>query len=227
VNEKAIWDFLMEKTNNPYGTAAIMGNLMAESSLNPLNATGTKNPSYTQDVDNGIIDFVGDNVAYGIAQWRYWSRKEKLLELSKKKRKSVGDLSLQLEFLWSELQSHKTALNAVLTATDIRTPSDIFMLKYEKPGNTGEKARQKRATYAHQYFNSFAKNPDTKPGYHQVTATANVNIRLGNDTSYDKAGVLRAGYSAQWVATSENNWYAIKYEDKVCWVSGEFAKLTQ
>ena len=36
-----IWDFLYSRICNPYGVAALMGNLEAESSLNPFNATGT------------------------------------------------------------------------------------------------------------------------------------------------------------------------------------------
>ena len=35
--EKTIWDYLIGKINNPYGVAALMGNLYAESALRPSN----------------------------------------------------------------------------------------------------------------------------------------------------------------------------------------------
>ena len=35
--EEKIWNFLREKIINEYGTAGLMGNLYAESGLNPLN----------------------------------------------------------------------------------------------------------------------------------------------------------------------------------------------
>ena len=40
MDAKVIWNYLIDRINNPYGVAAVMGNLMAESSLNPANATG-------------------------------------------------------------------------------------------------------------------------------------------------------------------------------------------
>ena len=35
--EEKIWNFLKEKIINEYGVAGLMGNLYAESALNPLN----------------------------------------------------------------------------------------------------------------------------------------------------------------------------------------------
>lgn len=37
MNEKAIWDFLKKQGLNNYGIAGLMGNLYAESALNPGN----------------------------------------------------------------------------------------------------------------------------------------------------------------------------------------------
>lgn len=162
MNEKVIWDFLYAKINNTYGVAALMGNLFAESSLNPINATGNKggltNEQYTAAVDEHKNEnFVTDNVAYGLVQWRYHTRKKGLLDLAVKKNTSVGNLNTQLEYLWTELQSYKTAFNAVCAATDIRTASDVVMLKYEKPGNTSEAAKKKRAEYGQKYYDMFAE----------------------------------------------------------------------
>ena len=60
MNEKRIWDFLMARLGNAFGTAGLMGNLYAESALNPKNLQNTyekklgmTDNSYTAAVDNG------------------------------------------------------------------------------------------------------------------------------------------------------------------------------
>ena len=79
MNDKTIWDFLLRQIRNEYGVAAIMGNLMAESTLNPACATGkNKTTNYVADADAGLVNFTGDKVAFGIAQWCVASRKTKL-----------------------------------------------------------------------------------------------------------------------------------------------------
>ena len=99
MNEKVIWDFLIQKTNNPYGTAAIMGNLMAESSLNPLCTNGVKDgQQYAIDADHDLIDFAHDGKAFGLVQWCSWSRKQALLDYAKHKGYSVGGIVTQLEY---------------------------------------------------------------------------------------------------------------------------------
>ena len=82
-NEKIIWDYLKAKGLNDYGTAGLMGNLFAESALNPKNLQNTYEKSlkltdaeYTKKVDDGsYTNFVNDKAGYGLAQWTYWSRK--------------------------------------------------------------------------------------------------------------------------------------------------------
>ena len=163
MNENKIWNFLIEKIKNPYGVAALMGNLFAESSLNPVCACNIKkhgltNVSYTAIADSGVNDnFITDKIAYGIAQWCYHTRKKGLLELARKKNKSVGDIDIQLEYLWTELQAYKTVLNALLNAKSIREASDVVLLKYEKPSNKSEAIKEKRASYGQKYFNQFSE----------------------------------------------------------------------
>lgn len=141
-----------------------MGNLFAESSLNPVLANNIKkkgltNLEYTAIADSGINNsFVTDKIAYGLAQWCYHTRKKALLELARSRKVSVGNLELQLDYLWQELQSYKTVLNALLSATSIREASDIVLLKYEKPANKSEAVKIKRAGYGQKYYEMFALN---------------------------------------------------------------------
>ena len=233
MNEKIIWDFLLDKIKNPYGVAALMGNLMAESSLNPANATGSKSQTYVSDADSGKIDFIHDGVAFGLAQWRYWSRKKGLHDLAKKQGKSVGDINVQLEYMWQELQSYRSVFNTVLLAKNIRDASDAVMLRYERPSNTSEAAKQKRANYGKKFFEMFTSTTTTAAdsngtdfnGERVVTATVNVNIRAGDSTKYPKLGSVKAGDVLEWVATAQNGWHAVRFGGRVGWVSGDYSEV--
>jgi hypothetical protein len=88
---KVIWDYLKKQYINDFGCAGIIGNLYAESGLNPLNLQdtyekkiGMTNEQYTKAVDKGTYtNFVKVGAGYGLAQWTYWSRKEGLYNLAK------------------------------------------------------------------------------------------------------------------------------------------------
>ena len=110
-NDERIWQFLKSYGLNDYGAAGLMGNLYAESGLNPQNLQNTyekklgySDASYTAAVDNGFYsDFVHDSAGYGLAQWTFWSRKQALLNHCKAAGASIGDLDTHLSFLMKEL----------------------------------------------------------------------------------------------------------------------------
>lgn len=174
MNEEKIWNFLYGKLKNPYGAAGLMGNLFAESSLNPVLANGVKkygltNEQYTAITDVGVNDyFVTDKIAYGLAQWCYKTRKKALLEKARSQKKSVGNLDLQLDYLWEELQKYSTVLNVLYSAKSVREASDIVLLKYEKPANTSEAVRQKRTAYGQKYYDKYT---DIILNLNKLTAT--------------------------------------------------------
>ena len=227
MNEKVIWDCLLTKIENEFGVAAIMGNLMAESSLNPRNATNLKKTGYTTvdqyiiASDDGVHDFAHDGVAFGLVQWCYWSRKQGLLEYAKKTGRSVGHLQMQLEYLVKEMsENYKTAWKTVQSTNSIRTASDIVMLKYEKPASTSEVAKKKRAYYAQKFYDQFAGSPSPAPsGKKMVRATSQVNIRMTPDKKLAKVGELKKGQELEWIAT-ENGWHKV-----AVWVSGDYSEV--
>ena len=164
-NEKTIWEYLMELIKNPYGVAGLMGNLYAESGLDPQNLQnsyekklGHTNASYTQAVDNGeYTNFVNDKAGYGLAQWTYWSRKQNLHNFAKDAGKGIGDLQMQLDFLSKELTEGYTGVLATLrTATSVREASDCVLTKFERPADQSEKVQIKRAEYGQTYFGKYA-----------------------------------------------------------------------
>lgn len=246
--EKIIWDFLMKKIGNPYGVAGLMGNLYAESALQPNNLQNTyekklgyTDASYTAAVDNGgYTNFVRDSAGYGLAQWTYWSRKENLLKYAQSKKKSIGDLTMQLEFLYKELsESYKSVLNTLKNAKNIRVASDAVLTKFERPANQSESVQVKRTTYGQKYYDKYAST-DTVPtetvkpapsttikvdyaqkfdrsiaGSYEVTASSGLHIRSGANTKKTSLGVLPGGtvvknYGYYSVAANGVRWLYIK-----------------
>lgn len=163
-NAKTIWDFLKGKGLNEYAVAGIMGNLYAESALNPKNlqnsyekSLGMTDDTYTSKVDNGsYTNFVKDSAGYGLAQWTYWSRKQALLEFAQAAKKSIGDLGMQLDFLWKELQSYSSVMKTLNSATSIKAASDAVLTGFEKPADQSDSVKTKRAGYGQTYYDKYA-----------------------------------------------------------------------
>lgn len=164
--EKAIWDFLKGKGLNNYAVAGIMGNLYAESALRPNNlqnsyetSLGISDEEYTAAIDDGSYDnFIKDKAGYGLAQWTYWSRKQGLLEYAKSVNKSIGDLTMQLEYLWKELLTYTKVMSVLNAATSIQEASDIILTQYEKPANQGDTVKARRASYGQGYYDKYSTN---------------------------------------------------------------------
>ena len=203
-NESTIWNALKANGLNDFAIAGIMGNLQAESGLQPKNLQNTYNSKlgmtdaeYTTKVDNGTYNnFVKDLAGYGLAQWTYWSRKQNLLNYAKACGKSIGDLNMQLGFLWHEMQGYKSMMNTLKTAKSVREASDVFLLQFEKPADQSESVRVKRAGYGQKYYDKFAGKvqPDVlanKVPYTVKVNATSLNIRKGPGTNYAVAGSIK------------------------------------
>lgn len=192
-DEKTIWNFLMVHIDNEYGVAGLMGNLYAESALRSNNLQqsyetklGYNDTTYTTAVDNGSYDnFVKDAAGYGLAQWTYWSRKQAMLEFHQSKKKSIGDLQTQLEFLVKELsESYKGVWSDLKNATSILAASNSVLLKFERPANQGESVQKKRAEYGQKYYDKYADEvPTTQP---EVPSTpAETEFKVGDIVNFN------------------------------------------
>lgn len=134
---KKMWDYFKSKGLSDAGVAGLMGNLYAESSLNPRNLQnsyekklGYTDASYTAAVDNGTYtNFVHDSAGYGLAQWTFWSLKQDMLNYIKAKNKSIGDLDAQMEFLAYELSTQfKSVWKILCTTNNIKEASNAVLL---------------------------------------------------------------------------------------------------
>lgn len=164
--EEKIWKYLKKNGLNDYGVAGLMGNLFAESGLKPTNlqncferSIGMTDEEYTKAVDTGkYCGFIRDKAGYGLAQWTYWSRKKNLLEYATAHSKSIGDLEMQLKFLIEELgRNYAPVLRTLKSATSVRQASDVVLLNYERPADTGTDVRNKRTSYGERYYEKYAR----------------------------------------------------------------------
>lgn len=172
-NMEKIWNGLQKAIGNKYGTAGVMGNIHAESSYRPENLQNTYEKSlgmtdaeYTAKVDSGAYSkdkFIHDSAGYGLAQWTYYSRKQAMYEfIREQKKKSIGDLDAQIEFLVKELKGYTKVWDVLTKAKSIREASDAVLLQFERPADTGEAVQKKRAEYGQQAYDKYAKK-ETKP----------------------------------------------------------------
>lgn len=199
-NEQKIWNFFKNKGLNDCGIAGLMGNLYAESGLSPNNLQNTyekklgyTDATYTTAVDNGTYtNFVKDAVGYGLAQWTYWTRKQKLLNYAKQKNKSIGDLDMQLEFLYKELsESYLSVLTMLKNATSVLEASNAVLLKFECPADQSTSVQQKRASYGQKYYNQFANNKGSETIMAHNTYTKGKKTQLSThfvSTEFDCRG---------------------------------------
>ena len=193
--EEQIWNYLLNKINNEYGVAGLMGNIYTESGLIPTNLQNTyerklgyTDQTYTVAVDNGsYTNFVKDSAGYGLCQWTYWSRKQNLLNFAKQQKKSIGDLEMQLDFLMTELSSsYKSVLNVLKNAKTVDEASNAVLLQFERPANQSVENQKKRASYGQVYYKKYAESGVKQPAQAQPSSIGikNNEINIIKKTSY-------------------------------------------
>lgn len=177
---KYIWDKLRAAGLSEAGTAGLMGNLKAESDLDPENLQnsfegrlGYNDSGYTSAVDFGSYShFADDGAGYGLAQWTYPTRKSALLAFAKEQKKSVGDLDMQIDFLLRELQADYAALfRQLCEAKDVRAASDALLVQFERPADMSEAVKVRRAGFAQDFLAEFGGSADAVADAMQGTLT--------------------------------------------------------
>lgn len=163
--DKQAYDYLMSNIKNKYGVSGLLGNMFAESGVNPINLQNSSNTklgltdeAYTAAVDKGSYkNFTTDSAGYGLCQWTSSNRKKSLLAYAKQRGTSVGDINMQLEFLYLELKNnYPGVLKALENAKSVREASDAVLLKFEMPKDQSDAVKAKRASYGQTFYNKYA-----------------------------------------------------------------------
>lgn len=243
-NEELIWNFLKSKGLNDYAVAGIWGNLKKESGFRPDNLQNTyekkygfSDAEYTAAVDSGAYgNFIHDSAGYGLAQWTFWSRKKALYDRARAAGASIGDLNMQLAFLWEEIQKYKQVMNVLNNAGSVQAASDAVMTGYEKPGDQSEAAKQVRRAYSQEGFDKYAGSGSASAvtfPYLVRVGIPDLNIRTGPGTDYKKTGEYTGIGTFTIVEESEgkgaekwgllksgsakrNRWISLDFVTKIC-----------
>lgn len=205
-NAEKIWNFFLDERFSIYGIAALMGNLFAESGLDPKNLQNScekrlnyTDAEYTTAVDNGTYkNFAYDGAGYGLPQFTFPSRKEAFYKYAKAAGKSIGDLETQLLFMVEEMKKDfKSVYSALKTASDVKTTSDLVLKKYEAPKDQSDAVKRKRAEYGQEYFNRFS-------GAGEKKGEINMSIMVGS-ARIDERGNASGGAAGDQKQTSAKN----------------------
>lgn len=154
-NKEKIWNYFRSVRGlSAESTAGIMGNIQSESAgtWDPRVVQGNP-PTYSDTVPRPV----DGNSGYGLAQWTTVGRKENLIKFADSKNLSESDLTLQLDFIWYELENSYPSVLDVLkqpNTGDLETPTYKFLIEYEAPADI-EGNKPVRLSYARDIFAEF------------------------------------------------------------------------
>ena len=178
MTEQKIWETILQRTGDEIFTAALMGNMKAESALrgNNLQNSYEKKLGYTDETYTKAIDqhrytgnqFATDHAGYGLCQWTSSGRKNNMYNLwiNYDPACSIGDEKFQIDFCVCELQtSYKEIWNKRKSYLTIRAATADILRKYERPADQSDANVDRRTAYAQAYYDAYAKEnhsiPDT------------------------------------------------------------------
>lgn len=213
-----VWNYLRKTIGlTKEGTAALMGNLFAESGVKSNNlqdsgnkALGLTDDEYTQAVDSGsYANFHDDERGYGLAQWTSSGRKQALQQVAKQNGTSISDLGTQLSYLNSELNgSYAGVLNTLKSATDIKTASNTVLHDFEAPGDQSASVENTRASYGQQQLALYGNNESaggagggfgnasiSQRRYKKPTVRKNMRGGSGSSVNYKSTSKLQSANS--------------------------------
>ena len=154
MSQLSILTALVRGGMTPIAACAMGGNMMCESNMQADIAqrgmTTLTDAQYTAAADSGTIDFALDAVGYGLCQWTYFSRKQRLLEYARSVGTSVGDEGTQVNFCLAELRGEYPALWEYLKAAqDLYGAAARICKEYERPAvnNIADRANAGNALY--------------------------------------------------------------------------------
>lgn len=185
-NEVKVWNFMIGKGLKPWMAAGFMGNMVEEAHFEPRlveygypNSRGeiskAGKPSSLDDAVPPNVNSAGQP-GYGIIQWTSPGRKDGLRNKSSSTGIKPGDLGLQLEYMWDELNGpyKKSTLDPLLASSTVEDATKTITYHYEIPAKKEERVitrTQKARGYLAKYGSQQA-TPAPDPNAPVTTAPA-------------------------------------------------------
>ncbi len=205
-NQSIALAFLLNKGFTTNAAYAIIGNLMAESHINPLalEKKYPENKNITVDDNFRLINTSGEKTfkgGFGIAQWTSKGRVKALQDFANSSNDGkVNNISVQLAFLNNELTAYRTRLNS----TSLEEATFIVFRDYETPASSyqttadGVDNIQDPKTYA----NLIAHPELSKAAYKAFTTRLNYAKQAAgispvdlSQVDFGTGGVIQCSYS--------------------------------
>ena len=132
-----IWDYLKEKGLSSNAIAGIMGNMQAESSLEPNIIEGG---GHADEITVG-------GPGYGLCQWTSQDRQQRLVNLAQSRGTSTSDTDTQLDFMLSEIDK---GYGDMLQKMDGMSPYEAALLFHQEfeRSNDSPQAAARRGEFA-------------------------------------------------------------------------------
>lgn len=168
--EQQVWMYLTKVLGfTPQGAAGVLGNMEAESGVQPNNLEDTYNKSlgmtdeeYTSAVDSGTYTrdkFISDHnkagcgAGYGLVQFTAENLKAALYDTAKEKGVSIADVGAQMDAITKTVDSD--LIEKLKTTTDVNEASDLWLRKYERPANLEGNVGPRRSK-AQKYYDTYS-----------------------------------------------------------------------
>lgn len=168
MTQNEMFDYLNKKIGSETFTAALLGNMKAESALKPTNLQnsyekklGYNDETYTKAVDDGTISayqFAHDGAGYGMVQWTHWSRKQGLYQYAKQWKTSIGCLETQLDWCITEMQLNYSGLWNRRKDLTLYEATKYILTQYERPADQSEANVQRRLKLATEILTEWGKD---------------------------------------------------------------------
>ena len=168
MTQNEMFDYLNKKIGSETFTAALLGNMKAESALKPTNLQnsyekklGYNDETYTKAVDDGTISayqFAHDGAGYGMVQWTHWARKQGLYQYAKQWKTSIGCLETQLDWCLTEMQLNYSGLWNRRKDLTLYEATKYILTQYERPADQSEANVQRRLKLATEILTEWGKD---------------------------------------------------------------------
>lgn len=178
-NSDRIWNYLIKKGLSQGQTSGIMGNMKAESGMNPAAEQFPGNSNYG---------------GKGLVQWD--DRKYNLYAYAKQNGKNWRDLYIQLDFMWEEFQTTESLAYSMLKkSTTVKQAALNFHRYFERSADNPQQ-EYRRVTYAQEFYRKYATKNTSGGGGQYLHNSAWLDTSKGlNFGFYPTASEARAaGY---------------------------------
>lgn len=171
-NAQVIYDKLRAAGLTEAGALGVMGNLQAESGLEPCRVQGdfaagrTKSIDYAASVDSGLLDVnraASDGLGWGLAQWTYSTRKRALILYCQGSGRSIADLDAQVEFLIREMRDYAGLWRFLTETDDVWSAADRVCREFERPAVNNVDARYQAAQQLRAQVTDEGGEPEPEP----------------------------------------------------------------